>query len=230
MRRRPSRSLLALVSAGLVLVLASLAWFIPYLTRERETVSAVAVPPPFFSLESIGLGPGDEACLGEVAFDTDSEVVELTALEARRTGPPLEIVAEGEGYSARAMIEGGYERPALLRAPIEPPERSVIGTLCVQNRGDRGVGLLATSDARTNVVRSVTTVEGEELALDLSVRFLAADSGSVLDRAGEMLDHASAFKPALLGTPLLWVVFLLVAVGIAGGALYSVGSSFRGSD
>ena len=49
MRRRPSRPLLAFVSAGLVLVVASLAWFIPYLTRERETVSGVPVPPPFFA-------------------------------------------------------------------------------------------------------------------------------------------------------------------------------------
>jgi hypothetical protein len=230
MRRRPSRATVALVSAGLVLVVASIAWFVPYLTRERETVSGVPVPPPFFSAESVGIGPGDEACISEVTFDTDSEVVELTALEAKRAGPSLELLARGEGYRAEATIEGGYERPALLRAALDPPARSVIGTLCIRNSGERAVGILATSDARTNVVRSLTKLDGQEVPLDISVRLLAADSGSVLERAGDMLERAAAFKPALLGTTLLWLVFLLVAGGIAGGALYSVASSFRGSD
>ncbi len=71
----------------------------PYLTREREDVSGVPVPPPFFAQERVELDPGSEACLSDVAFDTDSEIVELTALAgSRRPGPPLAVVAEAPGY------------------------------------------------------------------------------------------------------------------------------------
>jgi hypothetical protein len=231
MRRKPSRPVLAILGAGLTLLVALLAWFVPYLNRERETVSAVPVPPPFFALEGVGLAPGREACISEVAFDTDGEVAELTALAGKRSGPPLELVARGEGYSARSTIEGGYDRPALLRTPLDPPTRSVLGTLCIRNRGVRPVGLLATSDARTSVPRSTTQVDGESVALDVSVRLLAAENGSVLERAGEMLERVAAFKPGLLGTPLLlWLLFLLVAGGVAGGVLYAVSSSFREPD
>jgi hypothetical protein len=232
MRRKPSRPVLAILGAGLTLLVALLAWFVPYLNRERETVSAVPVPPPFFALEGVGLEPGREACISEVAFDTDGEVAELTALAGKRSGPPLEVVARGEGYSARSTIEGGYDRPALLRTPLDPPTRSVLGTLCIRNRGvRRPVGLLATSDARTSVPRSTTQVDGEPVALDVSVRLLAAENGSVLNRAGEMLERVAAFKPGLLGTPLLlWLLFLLVAGGVAGGVLYAVSSSFRAPD
>ncbi len=78
---------LAALGAGLGLLIACLAWFIPYLTRERENVSGVPVPPPFFSQTGVGVGPASEACLSEVAFDTDSEIVELTALAGRRPTP-----------------------------------------------------------------------------------------------------------------------------------------------
>ncbi len=66
---------------------------------------------------------------------------------------------------------------------------------------------------------------------DISVRLLAADGGSVLERAGEMVDRAAAFKPGLFGAPvLLWLVLLLVAVGVPAAAVYSMLSSFRESD
>ena len=66
-------------------------------------------------------------------------------------------------------------------------------------------------------------------AQDVSVRLLAADSGTVVERAGELVGRAAAFKPPVLGTPLLWLVLLLVVVGVPAGALYALASSFRES-
>jgi hypothetical protein len=226
-----SRPAIAGVGAGLVLLIACVAWFVPYLTRDREDVSGVPVPPPFFAQEKVELKPGSEACLSDVAFDTDAEIVEVTALAGTRTGPRLRVAAAGRGYKETAMIEGGYSPPAVLRARIDPPKHSVLGTLCIGNRGKRRVALLATTDVRTVVARSTTRLDGVEVVPDVTVRLLSTDVGSVMERAGEMVNRAAAFKPGVLGGPVfLWLVLLLAVVGVAAAAFYSMVSSFRGSD
>jgi hypothetical protein len=225
----PSPRTFAALGAGLGLLIACVAWFIPYLTRDREDVSGVPVPPPYFSEERVGLNRGSEACLSEVAFDSDAEIVELTALAARRPSPRLAVVAEGPGYRQTAIIEGGYKPPSALRARISPPRRSVIGTLCVANRGKRRVALLGTTDVRTVIARAEMRVDGVEVVPDISVRFLSGDSGSVLERADKLVDRAAAFKPGLFGPVFIWLVVLLVALGLPAAAVYSMLSSFRDS-
>jgi hypothetical protein len=222
---------LAGAGAGLGLLIALVAWFLPYLTRERTDISGVPVPPPFFAQERVHLRPGSEACLSDVAFDTDSEIVELTVLAARRPTPALMVVAEAPGYRRTAAVQAGYAPPLALQARLDPPERSVIGTLCIRNRGDRRVALLGTTDVRTVVARPMTRIDGVEVVPDISVRLLSGEGGSVLERVGEMVDRAAAFKPGLFGAPvLLWLVLALVAFGIPAGAVYSMLSSFRESE
>ncbi len=224
-----SRATLALSAAGLALLVAAVVWFVPYLTRERETVSSVPAPAPVAAVEDVAVEPGERACIDEVTFDTDSEVVELTAIAGRRPAPPLEVTAAAGGYRANADLAGGYSRPALLRVQLQPPERSTIGTLCIRNAGSPPVALLATSDGRTSSERSTTRVGGDPAPEDVSVRLLGAEGGSVVDRAGELVDRTAAFKPPALGAVVIWVVLLLVAGGVAAGALYALASSFRGS-
>jgi hypothetical protein len=224
-----SQSALALTAAGLALLIAALLWFIPYLTRDREAISSVAAPQPVVAVQSVGVKPREQACIDEVTFDDDSEIVELTALAAKRPGPPLELTAEAGGYVARASADGGYDRPALLRVPLDPPQRSTIGTLCIRNAGSVSISLMATSDNRTSSLRSTTRVDGRAVPPDISMRLLASESGTVVDRAGELVARVAAFKPTLLGTGLIWLVLLLVAGGVAAGALYALASSFRGS-
>ncbi len=231
--RRTLRSprTLAGLGAGLGLLIACIAWFVPYLTRERENVSGVPVPPPFFVQDEVQLRPGSEACLSDVAFDTDAETIELTALRGKSPGPRLAIVAEGPGYREAIAVPAGYTPTAVLRAEIDPPERSVIGTLCIANRGRRRVALLGTTDTRTVVARPTTRVDGSEVPPDISVRFLSPDRGSVLERAGELVDRVAAFKPGVFGAPVfLWLALLLVAVGVPVAAVYSMLSSLRDSD
>jgi hypothetical protein len=232
MRRALSepRTFLAL-GVGLGLLIACLAWFVPYLTREREAVSGVPVPPPFFVQEQVNLKPRSEACLSEVAVDTDADFAEFTVLTGKRPGARLAVAFEGQGYRETATVPAGYTPPTVVRAPLDPPDRSVIGTLCIRNTGERRVALLGTSDARTVVARPTTQVDGEEVVPDVSVRFLSAESGSVLERLGEMMTRLASFNPGLLGAPaLLWLLLVLVVVGIPTAAIYAVLSSFRDSD
>jgi hypothetical protein len=226
-----SPRILAGLGAGLGLLIACVAWFVPYLTRERVDVAGVPVPTPFVAQAPVEMDPGSEACLSDVAFDTDDELVELTALTTRRPPPRMEIVAHGPRYRETATIPGGYDPLTSLFARIDPPQRSVIGTLCVRNRGKRRVDLLGTTDARTAVGRSVTRIDGAEVAPDISVRLLSADNGSVLERLGQLVDRAAAFKPGLFGAPVfVWIVVLLAAIGAPAAVVYSMLSSFRDSD
>jgi hypothetical protein len=230
-RRLLSPRALAGLGAGLGLLIACIAWFLPYLTRERENVSGVPVPRPLFVQDEVELRPGSEACLSDVAFDTDAETIELTALRGKAPGARLAIVAEGPGYRETAAVPGGYTPTAVLRAEMDPPERSVIGTLCIANRGPRTVALLGTSETRTVVARATTRLDGVEVPPDITVRFLSTDRGSVLERAGELVDRVAAFKPGVFGAPpVLWLLLLLVAVGVPAAAVYSIVSSFRDSD
>jgi hypothetical protein len=224
-----SPRVLAGVGAGLGLLIACAAWFVPYLTRERVDVAGVPVPPPFLAQTPVKVGSGSEACLSDVAFDTDAEFVELTSLSAPR--PPLEVVARAPGYRETGSVPGSRAAPSGMFARINPPERSVIGTLCIRNRGKRRIDLLGTADARTGVGRPVTRIDGAEIVPDISVRLFAADHGSVLDRLGQLVDRAAAFKPGVFGLPvLLWIVALLTAIGIPAAALYAMLSSFREAD
>jgi hypothetical protein len=81
------------------------------------------------------------------------------------------------------------------------------------------------------VGRPVTRIDGEEVAPDITVRLLSTDSGSVLERLGQLVDRAAAFKPGLFGAPVfVWIVVALAAIGAPAAAIYSMLSSFRGSD
>jgi hypothetical protein len=221
---------LAGLGAALGLLIACVAWFEPYLTLERENVAGVPVPPPFVVQVPVRMDPGSEACLSDVAFDTDAELVELQALTPRQR-PRLEIAARAPGYRETATVPGGTEPLTGLYARIDPPERSVVGTLCIRNRAKRRIDLMGTTDPRTAVGRPVTRIDGEEVVPDITVRLLSTDSGTVLERLGQLVDRAAAFKPGLFGAPVfLWIVVALAAIGAPAAAIYSMLSSFRDSD
>jgi hypothetical protein len=226
-----SRRTLAAVGAGLGLLLACAAWFVPYLTRERENVAGVPVPPPLLAQTPVRMDPGSEACLSDVAFDTNAELVELVALTVPRPRPRLDIVAQAPGYRETATIPGGRDPLTGLYGRIDPPTRSAIGTLCIRSRGKRRIDLLGTTDPRTAVGRPVTRIDGEEVAPDITVRLLSTHPGSVLERLGQLVDRVAAFKPGLFGAPVfLWMVLLLAAIGLPTAAVYAMLSSFRDSD
>jgi hypothetical protein len=220
---------LALWAAVLVLIAATVDVFIPYLTRERETVSGVAVPPPFAVQENIRLAPKAEVCLDEVALDVDSRIAEITVISEARSGPPLRLSAAAAGYRATGEIDGGYGAPQTLQVPIEPPRRSLLAEVCVANRGARKVDLLGAHEPRT-ASRPIARVDGQEVPPDLTLRFLADESGSVVERLGSLIDRMSAFHPPVLEKPMLWLVLGLLLLVLPAAAIYALVSSFRADE
>jgi hypothetical protein len=218
------------IGVGLGLLIALFAWFVPYLTRERQDVAGVPVPLPFLAQTPVALKPGSEACLSDVAFGTDVDLVELMTFHTPRPRPRMDVVLRAPGYREMAMLTGGDEPLTGLYARIAPPERSVIGTLCIRNRGDRRIQLLGTADARTATGRPVTRIDGQDVAPDISVRLLSAGTGSLLERLDQLVDRVAAFKPGLLRAPLLlWLVILLTVFVVPVAATYAIVASSRNS-
>jgi hypothetical protein len=229
MRSVLTRPRLALGAAVLSLIFAAAYWVVPYLNRERETVSGVPVPPPFLVQQPVQLAGGQRACLDRVAFNPDSEIAELTVLSRARSGPPLAITAAAGPYRARGAIDRGYSAPITLRAGIEPPGRSRLGTFCIENRGRRAVALLGTQEART-LSRPAATVGTKRVPADISLRLLAMEPGTVPERLGSLVDRVSAFKPAALEKPILWLLLALVVLAVPALSLYALAAGFREPD
>jgi hypothetical protein len=227
MRRLLTPRVLALGGALLVLAVAAVAVFVPYLSREREAVAGVPVPSPFAVQENIRLAPDQEVCLDAVAIDVDSEIAEFSVISKTKSGPPLRVSAEAPGYRAAAEVDGGYLSPDTIRVPLEPPTRSLLAEFCVANLGKRRVDLLGAHEART-ASRVVARVDGTDIPQDLTLRFLSEDSGSVLARLDSLIDRMSAFHPPVLETPVLWLLLALLVVVLPAAAIYAVVSSFRG--
>jgi hypothetical protein len=226
MRRLLTPRVLALGAALLVLVVAALAVFVPYLSREREAVAGVPVPSPFAVPENIRLAPDQEVCLDAVAIDVDSEIAEFTVTSKSKSGPPLRVSAEAPGYRAAAEVDGGYLSPETVRVPLEPPTRSLLAEFCVANRGNRKVDLLGAHEPRT-ASRVVARVDGTDIPQDLTLRFLTGEDGSVLGRLDTLVARMSAFHPLVLETPVLWLLLGLLVLVLPAAAIYAVVSSFR---
>lgn len=226
MRRLLTPRVLALGGALLVLAVAAVAVFVPYLSREREAVAGVPVPSPFAVQENIRLAPDQEVCLDAVAIDVDSEIAEFSVISKTKSGPPLRVSADAPGYRSAAEVDGGYVSPDTIRVPLEPPTRSLLAEFCVANRGKRKLELLAAHEPRT-ASRPVASVDGREVAPDLALRFLEEGSGSVGERMGSLIDRMSAFRPAVLEKPVLWLILALLVLVLPAAAIYAVVAGFR---
>jgi hypothetical protein len=229
MRRRPPAALLALAAALLVLAVAAVAVFVPYLTRDREAVAGVPVPPPFSVQENIPLRPGEEVCLDSVAIDASAEIAEFGVASETKSGQPLRVSATAPGYRSSSRVSGGYASPMTLRVPLEPPSQSLLAEFCVANRGKRKVDLLAAHEPRT-ASRPVASVDGQVVAPDMALRFLEDGSGNVVDRIGSLVDRMAAFHPPVLEKPVLWLVLALLVLALPAGAIYAVVASFSAED
>ncbi|MGH3991190.1 MAG: hypothetical protein ACRDSN_01865, partial [Pseudonocardiaceae bacterium] len=63
-----------------------------------------------------------------------------------------------------------------------------------------------------------------------ALRFLSEHDGSVLARLGLLVDRMSAFHPAVLEEPVIWLLLVLLVLVLPAAAIYALVSSFRAGD
>lgn len=208
---------------ALAMLVALVAWGIPWLTESRTDTTAVPTPPPFSTVTPIVLKGGAKVCEDKVAFATQTRAVTVLTAKFDGVGPKLRVIASYPGYEGDATIPAGYGGEQALRTLIPAPPRNAIGTLCIVNTGRTAIALEGTAEGRVQN-RSVTSVNGVVIVPKLSLILTEPVNRSLADRPGEILDRIAAFKPFWVGRGTLAVFFLLVLLGVPAGVLWAIGS------
>jgi hypothetical protein len=216
---------LALAIGVVGLIVAAVAWGIPYLTLDRDYVAVTPQPDPLFQQTTIPLRGGQTACMDRAVVDPRSEQARLRVGTYGRAAVPLELVVRGAGYHVTAPIAATYADSQLLKVPVTPPARAVEATICVRNVGQRGVGLYASGD-RTNS-RSAVRVDGKPVPLDFTIAFFERRPVSILHRLPDSLQRASTFR-GVVSPVVLWPLLILFAVGVPLAVLAAFAGSLPG--
>ncbi|HEY8584392.1 MAG TPA: hypothetical protein VIL49_15650 [Capillimicrobium sp.] len=205
----------------LLFVVVALASWLPWATVDRRATTATPTPPAFEEITPVVLRPGEQACVSEVAFSTETRAASVLSAGKQVDGPPLRVEARAEGWTATGEIEGGYDRYTGLQATLEPPPRDVLGELCVTNAGDRAAELQGSAEPRVTT-RSETTVEGEPSPSRMTLLLTEGVDRSLADRPGQILQRIAAFKPPIVGSWSLSLLALLVVLGVPAAVLVAV--------
>lgn len=215
LRGRPALA----TALGAALILAGvLVWFLPYVTAARESVAEIPAPPGLRKVSELALAPGRQACMASVAIPEHSRLARFrVGLPPGQAGPPVELILRGSGYESRTRLPPTYMagRATLL---IVAPRQAVVGTACFVNRGSHAVLLDGTSEPRTTS-RSATRLNGRLIPGDIALEFLDNHRPSLLDRTGEMFDHASNLTDHLVPAWLIWAIAVIVALGVPAATL-----------
>lgn len=205
----------ALVTCALATVL-----FGRFLTKDRELVAAVPSPRPVFNISLLEVPPGEELCVSDVTIPDDARELRVQVGTFGRRGPELDVTLRARGYRERLTVPAGYPDSSVITAAMDPPATASLGDVCVTHRGTARIALVGTEEERT-LSRPESEVGGKVAEADTYLAFYERGSASALDRAGEIVDRMSAFRPAIVGPWLLWPLLALVVLGVPGGVLWA---------
>jgi hypothetical protein len=216
--------------AGVLMLAAALAWGVPWLTKSRPDRTATPTPPPFAAIAPITVKPGQQVCEDSVALSTDTRQITVLSAKFDGTGPALRVTASTPaGWSSSGAIPAGYDGLKGLTATIDAPPENAIGGVCVRNVGHKPVELQGTTEGRIQN-RSATSVADKVIAPKLALLLSEARDRSVADRPGEILARISAFKPPIVGSVSLTLLFLVVLLLVPAAVLYAIWRGIAGDD
>lgn len=212
--------------AAVVTCAIAAALFVRFLTEERELVAAVPSPRPMFEVGFVDILPGEELCISGVTIPDDARQLRVQVGTFGPPGPELHVALTARDYRERLTIPAGYPDSALVTAAMDPPAAASLAEVCVRHRGARRIALVGTNEERT-LSRPEGMVDGEVTEADTYLAFYEGGSASALDRAGQIVDRMSVFRPAIVGPWLVWPLFALVLLGVPGGVLWAAVRALR---
>jgi hypothetical protein len=216
MARALRRTPVAAAVLGLVIVaIGALAFWKPFLTKDRKVVTSTPSLPGVFVRKVLPLSGGQTACVRPVPLSTATGQAELTVVARDRHPTDLLVEARGPGYRSSGVIPAiAYPKgDTFAAARLQPPPRDLTGEICVTPRQRPGVGLVGTDEppffVPAELVVNGQRKQGQEIALTL----LEPRRQSLASRFGTVLDHASALTGAVPAW-LLWPIALAVTLGV----------------
>ena len=212
---------MAIVVAGvLVLLVAAIVRFEPFLNRERDYAASIPQPSPLFSVALVNLGGGQEACFPDAVMDTRSEQARFRVGTFGQAGAPLRLSIIAPGYRITRAIPGTYADSEPLAIDVAPPPRATAVELCLANAGRRRVAIYASDDRTT--APYVTRVDGRPSPADPQWAFYERRPVSIAERLPVTADRLEAFRPWWVEPWLLWPLGVVVVLGVPLGALVAV--------
>jgi hypothetical protein len=196
------------------------ALFSRFLTEDRELVSAVPSPRPMIQVDLIDVPPGEKLCITGVTIPQDARQLRVQVGTFGRPGPELDVTLRGPGYRERLTVPAGYPDSALIAAAMDPPPAPRLGEVCLGHRGPARIALVGAEEERT-LSRPAGRVGEKPVDADTYLAFYSGESASALNRAGQIVERMSAFRPAVVGPWLLWPLLALVVVGVPAGVLWA---------
>ena len=214
-------TLIAVLVAGVVtLLLHGLNSVRPYVAAPRPVTEGTAGTTGRFGPIPIRVPPGRRACVESVSLSEDAERAVLVADAAsRRAAPRLLVTVTATGYYSHAMIAAGWgEGITRLQVALDPPPRSVRGTVCVRNVGSRALRLLGSNEV-AHISRSRSTVSGAPAPAQIALWFTRSEHVPIVSRLSQLFDRATSFSLGVLATWSGWMLAILLAVGLPVGLL-----------
>ena len=206
-----------------VVLLAGAAVFaVPWWTHDRVIPASVPAPNALFAVAYVGVSPGQEACFGDAAIESHSDVALVRVATGSRPGPPLRARLSGGGWSQTVDIPGGYADGATVRIPLTPPHGAVLARVCLADRGSAPVQFFASADRTLS--RAPAEVGGRSTGRSIWFALYERAPESLLSRLGVTAGRIEAFRPGFLGR---WLLYLLAAAIMLGMPLAVVAAYGR---
>lgn len=226
-----SARVVGLTAAALVAILGVLTQWRPFVTVERDVITATPSLAGIFQRDVVELRRGESACVAPVRFSPDTRRLALLAVAPLGTGQATVAARASDGSwrtSVRAARFGAkVDGPLQVRLPAAPP-RDLVGRVCVRNDGPTPFGLVGTAEGRSDAP-AVTTVDGEARP-DVALTLLEERPASLLSRTGEVLGHASTLTSGLVPTFVLWLVSVGLLLATLAGIPYALWAAVRDDD
>jgi hypothetical protein len=214
---RPTRTTatLAAIVAAAVALLGALLLFGSYLLHKEKPVLGTPGPRAAFMASEFSIPAHQRACMSGVTIGPHMRVAQFEVREApgsSQGSPPIDVLLSGPGYEELAHAQS--EQPeGPVEVPIEPPPRSLIGSVCLINRGTRTAVLVGSTESRSRS-RAALTIAGKPVSGDIALTFLSGRPRTRLSRLAEVFDHASNLTDNLVPAWLIWIVAISALLGV----------------
>ncbi|MEA2466095.1 MAG: hypothetical protein QOJ57_221 [Thermoleophilaceae bacterium] len=171
---------------------------------------------------------GDEACQSPIGLGDEVERVRFNIGTFGKPGPPLSVTIRdpdsqrvlGSGDVPPGWVDNGTPQ----EVPIGSVPEGLRVSVCVRNDGPTKAYLYGNYyNGRTangpitltpTITTSSATVDGFEIAGDVSLAFVSSESRSLLTRLPSAFRHASVFRPSFVGSWTFWLLFALLVLAV----------------
>jgi len=225
-----SRRLLVNVAIVVVCALLAVATLGGALTQERAATSTVVTSPPFRATAVVELKARQRACVSDFVLPRDAEVAVLLLDQGERDAPPVDVTADGPGYTSPVTrVPGGATGRVPLSVRITPPPRDLLARICVRNAGARKLRLVGTQEYR-QLSPAKTTVDGRDVGPDLALTLQRERRVTAVGFLPTILDRAAELSGLPGAGWLIWVLLAAVVVGVPVAVLTALTRALRADE